>query len=71
MNLYQNYRQSRNMNNKYSGLSGSNNQLENYILCVLWRNTNSERIILDPKAFDATIEAAAVDLAHRIQKYFP
>ena len=70
MNLYQNYRQSRNMNNKYSGLSGSNNQLENYILAKIQMSDNSQRIILNPEDYDKALEAAAADLARMIQRYF-
>lgn len=69
MDLYQTYRQSRNMNNKYSGLSGSNNQLENYILARIQMSDNSQRIIFDPEDYDKALEAAAADLARRIRRY--
>ena len=31
---------------------------------------NSQRIIFDPEDYDKAIEAAAADLAHKIQSYF-
>lgn len=67
MDIYQSYRLQKNQQNS---LFNNNSAIDNYILARIQMSDNSQRIILDPEAYDATIEAAAADLAHKIQSYF-
>ena len=67
MDIYQRYRIQKNQQND---LFNNNSAIDNYILARIRRSDNSQRVIFDPEDYDKAIEAAAADLARRIQRYF-
>ena len=67
MDIYQSYRIQKNQQND---LFNNNSAIDNYILARIRRSDNSQRVIFDPEDYDKAIEAAAADLARRIQRYF-
>lgn len=68
MDIYQRYRIQKNQQNNFFN---NNSAIDNYILAKIQMSDNSQRIILDPEAYDAMIESAAAAFVRRIQKYFP
>ena len=67
MDIYQSYRIQKNQQND---LFNNNSAIDNYILARIRRSDNSQRVIFDPEDYDKAIEAAAADLARRVQRYF-
>ena len=67
MDIYQSYRLQKNQQNSFFN---SNSAIDNYILARIQMSDHSQRIIFDPEDYDKAIEAAAADLAHKIQSYF-
>lgn len=71
MNTIQVYRKFKNMDNSLSNSLNNNSAIDNYILAKIQRSgDHARRIILDPEDYEAALNAAAADLAHRIQRYF-
>ena len=67
MDIYQSYRIQKNQQND---LFNNNSAIDNYILARIQMSDHSQRIIFDPEDYDKALEAAAADLAHKIQSYF-
>ena len=71
MNTFQVYRLYNNSDQRFSGLFNGNSATDNYILAKIQRSgDHARRIILDPEDYEEAVNAAAADIAHKIQSYF-
>ena len=68
MDIYQRYRIQKNQQNSFFN---NNSATDNYILAKIQRSgDHARRIILDPEDYEEAVNAAAADIAHKIQSYF-